>query len=310
MTKPEWNDTLFKKVSMPDSIREFADYLYTPFDLNILAETDEQGFVVKKYRRSWLEHLWRRGILDKVEENGEARYRAADVCTRLESFIVLEKAYWLSLPQEVRDAINGRYIMNPDIWLPRHIARGRAYTETILPLEDCIHIIEESYCGYGYLAECNCNNYIGGCDRDKYQICVHFPEKEASPNCPDGRGLSKRVGKEELIEAMRHADRQGLVHKLGGTGRNFCNCCSCCCIHHHNAEKYEAALRETLLQTPYVIAVDKEKCIGCGACMRQCQFDVLSLKDKKIHVDSEKCWGCGVCRAKCPTGALQIQRRG
>lgn len=305
-----WDETLLKKISMPESIREYADLLYTPFDKEILSETDEEGIVVRKYRRSWLEHLYKRGVLDKMQdENGCVGYRAAPVDSRLESFIVLEKAYWLSLPQAVRDAINDRYIMAPDIWLPRHIDHGKDRPETVLPVEECVEILKRNYRGIGFLAECNCNNYIGGCDRDKYRICIHFPEKEPSPNSPDGRGLSQRADLQDLIDAVLYADQQGLVHKLGPTGHNFCNCCTCCCIHHHKAEKYEAKLREGFLQTPYVIQPDASRCVGCGACTRQCPFGALSLQDGKVSLNPSKCWGCGVCRAKCSAGALQIRPR-
>lgn len=296
-----------KKIAMPESIAEFLDLLYTKFDQMILSRTDEEGYVTEALRPSWLEHLYRRGVLNqKTLPDGSRRYAAASVNDRLEAFIVVEKAYWLSLPRDVRDAINDRYIMNPHIWLPRHIASGKQGQETVLPLEQCIRIIEARYTGFGYLAECNCNNYIGGCDRDKFQICVHFPKQAAPANSPDGRGLSKRATKEELIAAMSHADRQGLIHKMGSQGRNFCNCCTCCCIHHHNAKEYEADLRSAFLSTPYLAVVDENRCVGCGACTAMCPFSLPKIQDGHAMVDPEHCWGCGVCRQACPTEAIQV----
>lgn len=295
------------KVSMPECIREFVDDLYTPLDQEILLDTDADGYVTKKYRRSWLDHLYKRAVLNKIiEEDGTVRYRAAHVAARLESFIVLEKAYWISLPEETRKAITGRYIMNPDLWnAPR--VENPSHTEIVTPLEDGLKILEETDTEYYYLAECNCNNYIMGCEKDKYRICIHFP-KEAPPlNTPDGRGLSERVTKEEAIEAFKYADKQGLIHKF--TGQGFCNCCRCCCIHHHDAEKYEKAFKGNFLETPYIIEAKEEKCIGCTACTKRCPFGALTVENRKVKLDADKCWGCGVCRAVCPKGALEIKKR-
>ena len=108
MEKQSEKNRVCDKVSMPECIREFVDVLYTPIDQEILLDTDEEGYVIKKYRRSWLEHLYNRGVLNKFEEDGTVRYKAAHVAARLESFIVLEKAYWISLPEETRKAITDR----------------------------------------------------------------------------------------------------------------------------------------------------------------------------------------------------------
>ena len=50
--------------------------------------------------------------------------------------------------------------------------------------------------------------------------------------------------------------------------------------------------------------VDKEKCIGCGACRRACAHDAPTLSDKKMHIDHDKCLGCGRCIAVCPMDAI------
>ena len=149
-----------------------------------------------------------------------------------------------------------------------------------------------------------------GCEKDKYRICIHFPKNAPSLNSPDGRGLSERVSREEAIEALKYSDKQGLIHKIGHSRQNFCNCCTCCCTHHYKAEKYEKMFKGSFLRTPYIIEVDEEKCKGCGLCMKKCQFGALSLKDGKITLDSEKCWGCGVCRVNCRAEALRIVKRG
>ena len=51
------------------------------------------------------------------------------------------------------------------------------------------------------------------------------------------------------------------------------------------------------------LAVDREKCIGCKACMR-IGCPAISIKEGKAHVDITLCVGCGVCEQLCPKQAF------
>lgn len=302
-------EKICETIGMQKDIREFLEYLYTPFDLEILNAVDDDGIVTEKYRRSWMEHLYNRGVLDKImDQEGKVGYRAGNIETRLECFIVVEKAYWLSLPQEVRDAINNRYIMNPELWIPKML-NHQEYSESIRPIEECVELLENTNTSYYYLAECNCNNYLMNCDKDKYRVCIHFPSKKPDINSLDVRGIAQRVTKEEALEALLYSEELGLVHKVGPAEENFCNCCSCCCIHHHNTEKYKGQLKGGYIKTPYIIELNREKCIDCGACTKRCPFGALIYADKKTVLCPEECWGCGVCRSVCSQNALQIKKR-
>lgn len=66
----------------------------------------------------------------------------------------------------------------------------------------------------------------------------------------------------------------------------------------------------------FVKAVDDEKCIGCGRCMKICAHDVLGFKE----VDEEEsakmfasvqnplnCIGCGACGATCNKKAFSFE---
>jgi Nif-specific ferredoxin III len=75
-------------------------------------------------------------------------------------------------------------------------------------------------------------------------------------------------------------------------------------------------------QPDYLIAIDEEKCIGCGRCYKVCGRAVMTLKglndegeiveldddeddevEKKVMVmnDEGACIGCGACARVCPT---------
>jgi len=56
------------------------------------------------------------------------------------------------------------------------------------------------------------------------------------------------------------------------------------------------------------LALDHEKCIGCGRCIEVCPHGVFSLADGKAAVaDRDACMECGACARNCPVNALGVR---
>lgn len=54
-----------------------------------------------------------------------------------------------------------------------------------------------------------------------------------------------------------------------------------------------------------LLKIDRDKCVGCGACVDACPFGALSMVDDTIEV-SEACTACGACLLSCPMHVLSL----
>jgi pyruvate ferredoxin oxidoreductase delta subunit len=60
--------------------------------------------------------------------------------------------------------------------------------------------------------------------------------------------------------------------------------------------------------------VEKEKCVGCGTCVKYCPEAAISMiseqetkNSKKAVIDYHWCKGCGVCAEVCPVKAIGMK---
>lgn len=70
----------------------------------------------------------------------------------------------------------------------------------------------------------------------------------------------------------------------------------------------ELANRRTFSEIP-VNFVDRNKCVGCGACISKCLQGAIFMDADKAAVESKLCIGCGYCTDFCPKDALTLEIR-
>lgn len=59
-------------------------------------------------------------------------------------------------------------------------------------------------------------------------------------------------------------------------------------------------------------AADKNQCVACGVCMKECPMNAVSIwKGCFAVIDKAICIGCGKCARSCPVGCISaIDREG
>lgn len=58
------------------------------------------------------------------------------------------------------------------------------------------------------------------------------------------------------------------------------------------------------------VYIDRERCVGCGACVTNCPMDVIRMdSEKKAEVRYPvDCMACGACAFECTAQAIMVTR--
>jgi ferredoxin len=122
-------------------------------------------------------------------------------------------------------------------------------------------------------------------------------------------GSARYVSREEMLDLLEQADKEGLVLQPENTLRPLfvCCCCGCCCGVLTSAKRFPEPA--DYFSASFYAEVDAALCQSCGSCETRCQMDAISNVDGAARVDRGRCIGCALCVTTCPSGALRLEQK-
>lgn len=62
------------------------------------------------------------------------------------------------------------------------------------------------------------------------------------------------------------------------------------------------------LREVVTLALDEERCMGCGMCIIVCPHRVFAMENGHARIDNrDACMECGACARNCPEGAVSVK---
>jgi Pyruvate/2-oxoacid:ferredoxin oxidoreductase delta subunit len=187
--------------------------------------------------------------------------------------------------------------------------------DTVMLLHEVEEMIEASE--EIVVQPCDCRKLGENCNRP-VETCIWLDDGARQVlDRGHGRRLTKEEAIQLLRKAdkkglMHTADSEWRERGLHA----ICNCCACDCYPFRAAR--DLGSKGVWPKSHYIVQHDRDLCNQCGACVKRCNFDAfyhdgstieVNGKIKKtVAVDLEKCWGCGLCANTCPEGAIEMVR--
>jgi Pyruvate/2-oxoacid:ferredoxin oxidoreductase delta subunit len=120
-------------------------------------------------------------------------------------------------------------------------------------------------------------------------------------------GNGQAATREEMLDLLDQADRDGLVLQPENTKAPMfvCCCCGCCCGVLRSAKRFPRPA--DFFSSNFYAVADADACESCGVCQTRCQMEAIASPEGKAVVDRSRCIGCALCLTTCPSGALRLE---
>ncbi len=66
--------------------------------------------------------------------------------------------------------------------------------------------------------------------------------------------------------------------------------------------------RLVYLKNVTTLAMDADRCVGCGMCLVVCPHEVFAMEESRAKIrDRDACMECGACARNCPASAVRVE---
>ena len=72
-------------------------------------------------------------------------------------------------------------------------------------------------------------------------------------------------------------------------------------------EKDQETVKIQFLTESSELILDRNKCVGCGKCVKVCPYEAIDMEDK-LAVINDKCTICAICIDSCPFEAILLTK--
>lgn len=127
--------------------------------------------------------------------------------------------------------------------------------------------------------------------------------------------LSPQEAVAVVEKAAAHSQVHTWMNSSFMLARYMCNCCDCCCVLIRVPRDYGVPLQKRLAPSRFRAELgEPERCLACVGkpCLPACRFEAIARSPapgggEVVAVDTDKCFGCGFCVLNCPYESLHLR---
>jgi len=296
---------LLAKLFTPEDAELASSLGMEPKSLKVIAEENKLSEAVIKSR---LIGMVKRGLIDIKREEGSG------FVFHLIPFVVgfyerqnakIDKEFAELFEQYYHERFHKTMLTEPSVHRIIPLEKGIPVDIDVMPYEKASTYLDQAQ-SWGVL-DCICRvqkRLIGqGCLHSVENCLVFSPKSGAFDRSEEIKALSR----EEAMNILEEADREGLVHSINNAQTEVyyvCNCCTCSCGVLRGMVEYGS--ENSIARSDFYAKVDQDLCTGCEACIDRCHFNAMSMTDGVCVVDTNHCYGCGLCISSCDSEALSL----
>lgn len=273
-----------------------------------LTEIAEENALDEAEAKSKLISMVKRGLIDLKREEGRG------FVFHLIPFVVgfyerqnakIDKEFAQLFEQYYHEAFHHTMLAQPSVHRIIPVEKAIPVDIDVMPYEKASTYLDQAR-SWGVL-DCICRvqkRLIGqGCKHTVKNCLVFSPKAGAFNRSEEIETLSR----EEAMEILAEADREGLVHSINNAQSEvyyICNCCTCSCGVLRGMVEYGS--EHSIARSDFYAVVDEDRCTACENCLDRCAFSAMSMVEGICEVDRGACYGCGLCIGSCETEALSM----